>query len=258
MGKFSNASAPLLTALIDVEGKLDGAIATIKKTINQGAEAICFTMNALEPQHKCDADMKAILDAMDGRPSYIANYVWGTQPELTDDDLAEGLLRVAKLGADLIDIRGDMFCRTHGEMTRDQHAVQKQKELISELHKMGKEVLMSTHITEYKSPENILEIAMLQKERGVDIAKIVTFANSEKESDDAFRTNLLLKEKLNLPFLFLCSGASCRKHRLLSPVFGSCMYLCLENSNLKGPQPTIAEAKAIKETFLSKDGNFAL
>ena len=111
---------------------------------------------------------------------------------------------------------------------------------------------MSTHIGEYRSPESILEIGMLQKERGVDIAKIVTQVESEKECDDAFKTNLLLKEKLGIPFLYLCNGAHCKNHRLLSPLFGSCMYLCRENSNKGTVQPTIEAAKAVRETFFAK------
>ena len=80
-----------------------------------------------------------------------------------------------------------------------------------------------------------------------DIAKIVTVANSDKESEDAFKTNFLLSDKLNIPFLYLCNGSHCRKHRLLGPLLGSCMYLCLENSKTCGPQPTIEEAKVMRE-----------
>ena len=251
MARFSDASYPKLTVLV-TETNSDNAIDLIKKTIGQGAEAYCLLMNMLPPLDKTPEGMKRILDAMEGRPVYIANYIGGnSEPSLTDDDLAEQLLQMARLGVDLIDIRTDMFYRTPGEVTCDPIAVRKQKELISELHKIGSEVLMSTHINEYLTPERVLEIGTLQRERGVDIAKTVTLVESEKELDDAFKTNLLLKEKLGISYLFLCNGSYCKKHRLLNPVFGSCMYLCRENSNTSTVQPTLEAARAIRETLFS-------
>ena len=247
MAKFSDTSYPKLTVMID-EKSADDVVAAIKRSINQGAEAFCILMQGMNPEDK--GSIKRILDATDGRAAYVANYIRdNSQPELSDDYLAEQLLDMAKCGASLIDVRTDMFCRSTDEVTRDFYAVRKQKEFISEIHKLGAEVLMSTHIFEYRSPENILEIAKLQEMRGVDIAKIVTAANSEKESEDAFKTNFLLREKLNIPFLFLCNGSHCKKHRLFGPLLGSCMYLCLENSKTCGPQPTIEEAKRLRETI---------
>ena len=145
---------------------------------------------------------------------------------------------MAECGAALIDVRSDMFCRTDDEVTRDFYAVEKQKKLISEIHKLGAEVLMSTHIFEYRTPENILEIAKLQQQRGADIAKIVTEANSEKELTDAFKTNILLKTELNIPHLFLCNGTHCNRHRLLAPFMGTSFFLCVENSRTQENQPT--------------------
>ena len=251
MPRFSDAACPTLTVLI-TESNADTVIELIKKTIGQGAEAYCLLMNMLPPPDKSPERMKRILDAMEGRPAYIANYANGnSQPNLTDDELAEELLEMARIGADLIDIRADMFCRTHGEVTCDPAAALKQKELIAKIHSIGSEALMSTHIGEHLSPERVLEIAALQKERGADIAKIVTLADSERELDEAFKTNLLLKERLDLPFLYLCNGSHCKSHRLLSPVFGSCMYLCRENSNTSTVQPTLAAARAVRDTFFA-------
>ena len=249
MAKFSDTSYPKLTAMFGASS-MDEVIALVKTTISQGAEAFCILSESLKPEDKTEENFKRLFDAIDERPAYITNYIRGnSEPELSDERLAEQLLEYARWGGKLIDVRTDMFCRSGDEITRDLYAAKRQMELISEIHKLGAEVLMSTHIFEYRSPENVLEIAKLQEERGVDIAKVVTTANSQKELDDAFKTNFLLKEKLNVPFLFLCSGTHCRRHRLLGPVLGSCMYLCLENSRTNGPQPTIEEAKRLREKF---------
>jgi len=255
MAKFSNTSNPKLTVMI-AGNSAEKVIEVVKKSIEQGAEAFCILAQGMKPEDKSKESIKRIIDATDGREVYITNYFRSnSQPDLTDEYLAEQLLMMLDCGAKLIDVPTDMFCRSTDEVTRDFYAVQKQKELISEIHKRGAEVLMSSHIFEYRSPEQILEIAKLQQTRGADIAKIVTVANSAKELDDAFRTNFLLKEKLSIPFLFLCNGSHCRKHRLLGPVLGSCFFLCLENSNTKGPQPTIEEAKMIREKIQSLEEN---
>ncbi len=249
MARFSDTSYPKLTAMFG-SASMDDVIELVKTTISHGAEAFCILSESLKPEDKNEDNFKRLFDAMDGRPAYVTNYIRGnSQTELSDDYLAEQLIDYARWGGRLIDVRTDMFCRSTDEVTRDYVAVQKQKELISEIHKLGAEVLMSTHIFEYRSPEDVFEIAKLQRDRGVDIAKIVTVANSDKELDDAFKTSLLLKEKLGIPFLYLLNGTHCRRHRLLSPVLGSCMYLCLENSRTDGPQPTIEEAKRLREKF---------
>lgn len=255
MAKFSDASNPKLTVMIG-ENSADTVIKVVKKSIGQGAEAFCILAQGLKPEYKSKENIRRIIDATDGRDVYITNYIRGnSQPELTDEYLAEQLLMMLDCGAKLIDVPTDMFCRSTDEVTRDFYAVQKQQELISEIHKRGAEVLMSSHIFEYRSPEQVLEIAKLQQMRGADIAKIVTVANSEKELEDAFRTNFLLREKLSIPFLFLCNGSHCRKHRLLGPVLGSCFYLCRENSKNGESQPIIEEAKAIRDKIKSLEEN---
>ena len=131
MARFSDASYPLLTVLI-TEANSDTAIELITRTLKDGAEAFCLLMNMLPPPDKTPEGMKRIIVATEGRPLYMANYINGnSQPDLTDDDLAEQLLQMAGLGVALIDVRTDMFCRTQGEVTRDPAAVEKQKKLIS-------------------------------------------------------------------------------------------------------------------------------
>ena len=250
MAKFLDGLTPKLTVMIG-KSSVDEVVTLIKKAIRQGAEAFCILTEVLKPEEKGKDNIKRIIDAMEGRYAYVTNYIRNnSQPALTDDYQANQLIDMVECGANLIDIRTDMFCRSTDEVTRDFAAVRKQKELISEIHSLGAEALMSAHIFEYRSPQSILEIMQLQQERGADIAKVVTVANSTKESDDAFKTNFLLSDNLNIPYLFLCNGTHCKKHRALGPMLGLCMYLCLENSLTHGPQPTIEEAKMLREKMI--------
>lgn len=250
VARFLDGTNPKLTVMLYAE-TISDLTALMEKTANQGAEAFCILTQGLKPEYKTKENFKTIIDFAGEKPAYVTNYISNnSEPHLTDDYLAEQLVQLAECGASLVDVRTDMFCRSADEVTRDFYAVEKQKKLIAEIHKLGAEVLMSTHIFEYRSPERILEIAKLQEERGVDIAKIVTMANSEKELQDAFKTNLILNDKLNIPYLFLCNGTHCKKHRLLAPYFGDAFYLCLENSRTGENQPTIEKAKKLREEMM--------
>ena len=247
MKNFLDGATPKLVAML-AEETPDGFISLMKKTKEEGAEGFCLLLQGLYPEYKTKENYERIIDSADGRMVYVANYIRdNSESDVTDEYLAAQLIEMAECGADLVDIRTDMFCRDKDEVTLDVDAVIKQKKLISDIHNLGAQVLMSTHIFEYRTPEQILEIAKLQEERGVDIAKVVTVANSQSELEDAFRTNALLNRELNIPYLFLCNGTHCKKHRLLSPFFGTSFYLCVENAKSGENQPTIEKAKRIRE-----------
>lgn len=131
------------------------------------------------------------------------------------------------MGGTLGDIMGDTFDKCSNELTKNPTAVDRQKRLIDEIHSMGKEVLMSSHLYRFAEAEEILEIAYEQQKRGADIAKIVTSADCEEEEAENIRITSLLKKELNIPFLFLSGGSHCKIHRLVSPMLGSCMSLCV-------------------------------
>ena len=167
------------------------------------------------------------LAAAAGRPFYITNYRYGYNAGLSDEECMNGLLEGLRMGGTLGDIMGDTFDKCSNELTKNPTAVDRQKRLIAEIHSMGKEVLMSSHLYRFAEAEEILEIAYEQQKRGADIAKIVTSADCEEEEAENIRITSLLKKELNIPFLFLSGGSHCKIHRLVSPMLGSCMSLCV-------------------------------
>ena len=120
----------------------------------------------------------------------------------------------------------DYFDPSEGEMTFNEAAVKKQTELIAELHSRGAEVIMSSHVLKFTPAERVLEIALEHRRRGADICKIVTGASNMAEQIENLRIINLLKEKLEIPFLFLSSG-ECRLMRRIGGELGCCMYLCV-------------------------------
>jgi hypothetical protein len=138
---------------------------------------------------------------MDDLPIYATNYMRNnTEPDLTWDDLAHGMLMARELGATLIDVPADAFLSSPREVTYDEGAVAKQKALIRELHEMGAEVLMSSHVMEFLPKEEVLALANAQLSRGADIAKIVTNAESEAQLIENYEASLLLRREIGKNF----------------------------------------------------------
>lgn len=226
------------------------AVETIKRGIDEGAEAFCIQTESLLPEYRRPTSYERIFAAADDLPIYVTNYRHHSNEGLSEEALAEELLTLAGCGATLCDVMGDMFCPTVGEMTTDPSAVEKQRRLIERLHEKGAEVLMSSHVLRYIPQEEVVRLALLQQERGTDIVKIVTGADCMEQQIDNLRTTTVLKDTLRTPFLFL-SGGCCTAHRRIGAMLGCCMYLCsLDDSTEPKPiQPMLRKVKAIRDNW---------
>ncbi|MEE1161321.1 MAG: type I 3-dehydroquinate dehydratase [Acutalibacteraceae bacterium] len=241
---FLQKNRPTLTAMLK-SGTTEGILSEIEAMLGQGTDAFGFQIEQMKPEERRAENYKKIFSAMRGKPAYVTNYIRGNSVPHTDEELTEELYVAVECGAKLIDVRCDLFDRQPDEYTFNETAIARQKKIIEKLHAMGAEVLMSTHIFHFVPSEEVLKIALSQQERGVDIVKIVTMANSEEELMDNLKTTVTLKEKLSVPSLFLCNGTHCKKHRILGPVLGSDMFLAVENSRTEDNQPTLKRAKEI-------------
>ena len=241
---FLQKKRPTITAMLK-SSTTEELLGEIETMLGQGTDAFGFQIEQMKPEERKAANYKKIFSAMQGKPAYVTNYIRGNSVPHTDEQLTEVLYVAVECGAKLIDVRCDLFDRQPDEYTFNEAAIARQKEVIANLHSMGSEVLMSTHIFHYITGEEVLKIALSQQERGVDIVKIVTMANSEKELFENLKTTVTLKEKLSVPSLFLCNGTYCKKLRILGPVLGSDMFLAVENSRTSDNQPTLKCAKEI-------------
>ena len=217
----------------------------INLMLTQGVDAFGFQIETLIPGDRNAENYKKIFSAMGDKPAYVTNYTRGNILSLSDEELTEELFLAVECGAKLVDIRCDLFDRQPCEYTYDQAAVEKQKEVIKKFKTMGAEVLISAHVFKYIPCETVIEIALSQQERGADIVKIVTEANSEVELAENFKTSVVLNDMLNTPVLFLCNGTHCKKHRMLAPVLNNGMFLVVRNDLDGGTQPTIKSAKEL-------------
>lgn len=250
MKYIQNPDKPVLTAML-LSRDPDAIIAEIKDILAAGTDAFGFQIEHMKPEHKTKEVFRRIFDAMEGKPAYVTNYRRGNnQPELSDDDLAEQLLDMLDSGATLLDIPGDMFCPAPLEMTYDETAIKKQMALIDEIHARGGEVLMSSHMLKFMPKADVYAAAKEQARRGADISKIVTNADTMEELNENREISIGLHRECPVPFLFLCNGKTCRKHRLYGPALGSNLFLCIEDSRWHGQnQPALGDAKRIINAY---------
>lgn len=246
---FLNCDNPLLTVILQCETP-ETAISRIRNSNCLGADAYGLQVESLKPEYQNPDTYQKIIAEMNGKPCYVTNYRKGNNVGKTDEELADGLLELAKNGATLCDVMGDMFCPHPEELTDNEEAIKKQIKLIDQLHDLGMEVLMSSHILKFTPAERVLDMAMEQKRRGADIIKIVTGADSMEQQIENLRITDLLKKELGAPFLFL-SGGECSLHRKLGIKLGCCMALCVyeHDTFTYAPQPLLQQMKAIKDLF---------
>ena len=247
---FLQYEKPLLTVMIQTPNP-DHAVQRIRKSLAAGGDAFGLQMESFPPEYHNDDFYRSLIAEMQGRPVYVTNYRSGKNKGRTDEDLAEELLHMADLGGTLFDVMNDYFDPTPGEFSENPVAVEKQKKLISDLHAKGAEVLMSCHVLKFIPAEEVLKIALAQQERGADIVKIVTGANSEEEEMENLRIAALLGKELSVPFILLAAGTHAKILRMIGPCFGCFGVFAVyeHDSNAVLTQPTVAAARAVLDHF---------
>ena len=217
------------------------------KSLPAGAEAFGIQFEQMLPEYRTPEVYRDLFSYAKGRPSYVTNYRGTQNNGKSDDELGDELVELAECGADLCDIMGDYFDKQPDEVAVDKNAINKQIGLINRIHEKGAKVLMSSHVMKYTPAERLLEIALEHQRRGADISKIVVGADNREEELENLRIINLLKEKLDIPFLFLSAG-ECRILRRIGGELGCCMYLCVyEHDALATPQqPLLKKLKQIR------------
>lgn len=134
-------------------------------------------------------------------------------------------------------------CCFHGQ------AVEKQIGIIEEVHSMGVEVLMSCHVKVMTTAKGALKIGREMEERGADLAKIVVWNDDFYELCDTLKANVLLAEKLKVPFKLMSQGEPSKLGRAIFPMFGSAWAFCQQDLRPGGfhYRPLISTMKYIMQ-----------
>jgi len=153
--------------------------------------------------------------------------------QLTDEDLAESLRLAIRAGASMCDIMGDLFGRAPLELSRDEAVIEKQREMVRQVHDLGGEALLSSHTWVPMTMDQTIEHAKALASRGADMVKIAMIANTEAEAMETFRSTAALKHAMDTPYFLVCMGQYGKLHRQLAPMFGSCLALCVEQYTVR-------------------------
>ena len=108
----------MLTVMLQCETP-EVAIGRIRNANCHGAEAYGLQIESLKPEYHNEETYKRLFAEMHGRPSYVTNYRSFNNVGFSDEQLAEGHIALAKSGATLVDVMGDFFKKTPGELTDD-------------------------------------------------------------------------------------------------------------------------------------------
>ena len=246
--KFSDLSGPVLTAIMAGEPPSE-FMAQMKNAQEAGAQAIAIDLFDLSAEQRHLEALQSIIAAVKLPVMAIAyrnDRIYGG-----DDEKRQELLRLAaQAGAAMIDVMADLYDPSEREISRNPEALARQRELIAEYQSLGAEVVLSSHTNCPLDRHETLEHLQSLAARGADVVKLVSTVNNGSELAEAFAATLLLKERLSLPFIHLCSGSFSRPHRLLCPLLGTKIYFALERHSAKYPsfpQPSIKSMLAVMQ-----------
>lgn len=246
---YAGQKAPFTTVMVQAN-TADKVVALEKRAIAAGAEALGIQTCRFPEEEKNIATYRRIFEAAGDLPTYVTHYRVKANEGKSDEELARGMIEIARAGATIVDVMGDLFDPHPDELTENPEAVEKQKKLIEAIHAEGAEVLMSSHTHKYMSAERILDIAEAQQARGADVVKIVVNAGSRAEEAEVLRAATLLERTLKVPFMLLCGGSH-HVMRRVGPYFGSCTWLTVLEYDecATKSQPLLADIQEIRRVI---------
>jgi len=237
MNRLSKLAAPAVAGVVR-EKTVRSAIAEIKNCLYDGADMIDLHISCLE---NSDTESLKEIIASSRLPVLALNYGIGQ----TEEERVASLLRAVEAGAAGIDMQGytfhlpskkafcgeDRYSFTAGnpkEIVTDPEIIEKQCQLIAQVHSMGAEVLLSCHPGIPMNCEQVVELARFLEQRGPDIIKIVTRANTQEDADECIRTMLALKKEIKTPVSYHANGKAGVLTRIINPLLGGQIAFCVD------------------------------
>ena len=246
---FFNRQSAAVTALLAEKSTAD-FIVQMRESEFSGADALAVELKNLPLEERTAEKFKSMI-CVTQLPCMFINYrnctVYGNDDEARQAEL----LLAAECGAEVIDVMGDLYDPSDFELTLDATAIKKQMALIDRIHSIGSKVIMSSHMKCYRTSDEVLEHMKRQSDRGADILKLVHFVTSPDELAGAMRTTMLLHEKLDKPFVHLCSGPYSRPHRFMTAALGSSIVFGINEYRpfASMGQPTIRAYRQVLDNF---------
>ena len=243
---FFNRQSVAVTALL-IEKSVNDFIVQMRASEFDGADGIAAEIKYLPLEERTEEKFSSMIKCTQ-LPTMFISYRNDTFLGADDDARQKYLLMAAGCGAEVIDVMGDLYDPSEFELTRDATAIKKQKKLIDEIHSIGSKVIMSSHMGVFRTQDQVLEHMQRQSERGADILKLVHYVGNADELAAAMRTTMYLHEKLDKPFVHLCSGNFARPHRFMCAVLGNAIVFGIHEyraHQIMGGQPPIRNYRSV-------------
>ena len=246
---FFECRRTAITALLK-GSTIESLIAQARTAEFDGADGIAVELCLLPPELRTEENFSRLMEEVRLPFMFL---VYRNDEFLGADDEARQacLMAAAHAGAEIIDVMGDLFDPSPRELTRNPEAIRRQKELICRYHAAGAKVVISSHMSEALSAEEVLEHLREQASRGADLVKIVTKSDTEEDFLEAIRATMLLKRELEVPFIHLTSGKFGRLHRYLGTKLGCSIEFAVSGYSEKPllSQPTIRSFRGVMESL---------
>jgi len=216
---------------------------------SDGADSVALELRFLKPEFRNLESLQRIIHAT-GLPTMAVMYRNDCFQELVEDAPRQKLmLMAAEAGAAVIDVMGDLYSPSPDENTHDPAAISRQKELIGEIHARGALALMSSHPKRFMRAEEVLAQLEDFQERGADIVKIVTKADTPEEYLETLRGTVTAYQHLKVPFVHISNGTFGRLHRMHGLSLGVAITFAVHDyyTDARFFQPTIRDFRQVME-----------
>ncbi len=225
-------------------------IAGAKDLQADGADAIAIELFDYQIEYRNVESFKRIINSVD-LPFMFCYYRTDRLDKPSDEQRQSILLQTVEAGAAIVDVMADLYDPSPRQISYHTAAVARQMELINKIHSMGAQVVMSAHTQSFLNFDETLAMLQAMEQRGADIVKIVNTANTPDELAETMRTTMLLKEKLNKPFIHLCSGKYRHPHRFIGSMLGASLVFGVHSYNnaYTFPQPLLRSLRQCMESM---------
>lgn len=246
--KFTQIKRPFICTIISDSNPTD-CKRTIWLSDYDGSDAYQMNLMMLERRFLNEKDLRPVFQAT-GKPILVCHYRWDYEKPLPMDEekRIQLLIDAVRWGANGIDLEADAFDPSTGppewsdeargyslnpaskprDWTMNPDAIQRQKEVIEEIHGLNGEVLMSAHTRVCLPVEQCVSMAREMESRGADIVKVVRVDTSFEDLLDTMRATLEIKRVLKIPFIMGRHGEHSKIGRVVCPMLGSMLAWCTQ------------------------------
>ena len=269
--KFTEIPQPFICTILSDSNPTD-SIRSIRLSDYDGTDAYEMNLMMLRKEFLNEKDLRYVFQST-VKPIIVCHYRWDYEAPLDmgEEERFELLLNAVRWGASGIDLEADAYDPSSGppewseearaysldrsskprDWTTDPAAIQRQREIIEEVHRLGGEVLMCAHTRVHLSVEEAVSMAKEMEARGADIAKVVSVNTNYEDLLDSMLATLEIKNALGIPFIMMSHGEHSKIGRVVCPILGSMLAFCTQPLSPGGYplQPPIRAMKAAWENI---------